>query len=118
MAWAVGSAAYARYLDLYLECVISPVNAGMLYHIAAKVKQVKGLDMTGNPDEDNTVRLMRRDHRDSQLMIPESLQIVGAGPDHHPKQGGDASLEPADLPRKAEAAEGHLSQPPQSSGRP
>ncbi|KAK1921574.1 armadillo-type protein [Papiliotrema laurentii] len=53
--WSLGiTKDMAKYLDLYLECVISPVNAGMLYHIAAKVKQVKGLDMTGNPDEDNT----------------------------------------------------------------
>jgi hypothetical protein len=51
--------------------------------------QLSGVSLQVPADEDNTVRLMRRYHRDSQLMIPESLQIVGAGPDHHPKQSGD-----------------------------
>ncbi len=44
-----------RYIDLYLDCIISPDNVGLLYHIAGKLKSVKGLDMNGEPDEDNTV---------------------------------------------------------------
>jgi hypothetical protein len=45
-----------RYIELYLDCVISRDNVGLLYHIAAKVKTVKGLDQAGNPEEDNSVR--------------------------------------------------------------
>jgi sister-chromatid-cohesion protein PDS5 len=45
----------AKYIDLYIECVVNRDNVGLLYHIAAKVKTVKGLAPNGERDEDNTV---------------------------------------------------------------
>lgn len=59
-----GTADMLRYIELYLDCVINRDNVGMLFHIAAKVKSVKGLDPNGNPEEDNTVSLPRCKIRD------------------------------------------------------
>ena len=46
-----------KYIDLYLDCVANRDNIGLLYHIANKLKTVKGVDSTGQPEGDNTVSL-------------------------------------------------------------
>jgi len=88
----------AKYIDFYIECVVNRDNVGLLYHIAAKVKSVKGLAPNGEPDEDNTVR-RRRCKMELELIL-ELVQAGGNRAGYHPEQERRSPLGVDDIPRQ------------------
>ena len=73
--------AHVRYIDLYVEGVVNRDNIGLLYHIAAKIKSVKGLLPNGEPEEDNTVS---KEFQDESWLTIEPVQASRSHSDYHP----------------------------------